>query len=453
MTSRSGGRARIGAALALACLLSALVAPAASAASATAVARRERPHLRPWWYHALHLDKAHRTSTGKGVTIAVIDGFVDTSVPDLRGAHIDLRTDCHGQPTKPQHRGPGTDHGTAMTTLLVGQGKGNGPGGRGILGVAPDATVRFYSKETDPDPFIECDPYDTAYLMLKAARQGADIISYSGGGNGIFEDVIPKILKMGVLVVAAAGERLDRYSPLDWPAQIPGVVAVNAVDRNSHPWAGNPFSEVRFGFPVVSAPGVEAPVGGLVDGRWVSGAPRTGTSGATAIAAGIFALLKSRWPDATANQLIQAAIHAPGDGPMIKWDRHYGFGVISATYALPVDPTGWPDVNPLLHGPRKAMKTYPMSVYQKPTATPSASSTPAARSAHSAPARSDDGGVPAWVWIVVAFVILLLVAGLALVVRRSGRGPRGRTAPASDLPHSSGDSAGSPAHHHIPGGR
>lgn len=447
------GRARVGTALVLACLLPLLAAPGAAAAvdarsdAASSVAARERPHLRQWWYDALHLEQAHQQSTGKGVTIAVIDGFVDTSAPDLRGADVDLRTDCHGQPTKPQHRGPGTDHGTAMTTLLVGQGTGNGAGGRGVMGVAPDATVRFYSKETDPDPFIECDPYDTAHLMLRAAREGADIISYSGGGNGIFRDVIPRILKMGVLVVAAAGERVDAYTPLDFPAQIPGVVAVNAVDDKSRPWSGNPFSAVRFGYPVVSAPGVDVPAGGIVHGRWVSGATHTGTSGATAIAAGIFALLKSRWPDATAAQLIQAAIHAPGDGPMIRWDSRYGFGVISATHALPVDPTGWPDENPLLHGPRRAVKDYPMRAYEKPSAA-SSSSTSSPRSSTAGGTRAQDDGVPAAVWIVAGVVVLLVLVGLALVL---GRRRRAAPAPASQVP--SGGSAGPPVPHHTTGGR
>ena len=42
---------------------------------------------------------------------------------------------------------------------------------------------------------------------------------------------------------------------------------------------------------------------------WVSGSDRTGTSDAAPIVAGALALVKSKYPDATGNQLIQQLIH------------------------------------------------------------------------------------------------------------------------------------------------
>ena len=64
--------------------------------------------------------------TGKGVTIAMIDGKVDTSVPELAGANISVTIPCTITTSSES-----IQHGTGVASILVAPG----------YGVAPDATL------------------------------------------------------------------------------------------------------------------------------------------------------------------------------------------------------------------------------------------------------------------------------------------------------------------------
>lgn len=437
---------RRGAALALGAVLLGSAVPLAvsSAAPAHPVSRAAQPsvvspasqRLDAWWFDAMHLPAAHRETTGKGVTVALIDTGLDPSVPDLRGADIEMRTDCNGHREKPV-RGAHSDHGTAMATLIAGQGHGTAPGGRGILGVAPDVKLRFYSADYDPSTErIDCDEFQMGALMVRAAKEGADVISISIGTSGDFSKYLPQVLAMGVPVVASTGDSRDSaFGQVEFPAGFPGVVGVNAVDSEAKPWAHNPapYLSTRFlKFPVISAPGVDVTNGRYLSGSgWDSDQSRTGTSDATAIVAGSLALVKSKYPDATGNQLIQALIHDTGGTRPYKWDKSFGFGIVSVQEMLSHDPTEWPDVNPLLGGPAKAVRDFPASVRGRTssaTGSPSSSSSPAP-SASTSPAAADasndgDGGagLPTGALLVGALVVLgALAAGVVTISRRGSR--------------------------------
>jgi hypothetical protein len=418
---------------------------AAAAPHPTAVAQ-DTAGLPSWWYDAMHLAQAHRQSTGKGVTVAVIDLAVDPSAADIRGTDLTLATDCLGHPVEPAGPKAG-DHGTAMVTNLAGTGRGNGPGGLGVRGIAPDAAVRFYAMDNRPSTpsgfDSDCDNFNAARLVDRAVADGADIITTSVQyfETKPLEAALDRALAKDVVVVASSGRRSakDQYAGLDYPAEKAGVVATNAIDRSSRPWSENPRAldlEGRREFPVVSAPGVDVDSSGWEPGRgWRSGGTRTGTSDAAPIVAGALALVKSKYPDATGNQLIQQLIHFTTTANRFYWDKDYGFGIVSAKRMLAHDPTRWPDVNPLLKGPQQALSRFPMSSYG--SAAASADASPAASSAGAASrsddstssdaaARSDDAGVPVW----AGPVGVLLVVG-ALVLVAAGR-RRGRSGPAVD---------------------
>ncbi|MDT0459913.1 S8 family serine peptidase [Streptomyces sp. DSM 41527] len=93
-----------------------------------------------WPLRSFEADNVWKVSTGKGVTVAVIDDPVDGSHPDLKGNVLPGRSLLFSE------RGAGTadspyeerEHGTAMASLIAGHGHGPG-GSAGVKGLAPDA--------------------------------------------------------------------------------------------------------------------------------------------------------------------------------------------------------------------------------------------------------------------------------------------------------------------------
>jgi len=375
----------------------------------------------PWWFSALHIADAHKKTTGKGVTIAVIDTGLDPTIPDLKGADIEFGAACNprGKKSLPRPHDFEANHGTAMTTMIVGQGKGNGPGGAGVTGVAPDATVRFY--DYTPNPRLgakTCDEADIARLFEEAIRDKVDIISFSTTSVFGIDSTMQDAIDAGIVVVAGGGKPDETISS---PASIPGVVSVLAVDKTGRPWQHNPRMKQptqkdgwEFGYPVTSAPGVKVPLGAMdTSGAWGSLYPRTGTSDATPLVAGMLALLKSAYPKATGKQLVQHLIHYPGSGKL-AWDPRFGFGIASITEMLRHDPTKWPDVNPLLKGPKQAIADFPAGSDTAPPATPKPD-----KSSASAAASSDDSGIPGWAWTALAVALIFILA--AIVIARGRR--------------------------------
>ena len=393
-----------------------------------------------WWFEKLQVAKAHTEATGDGVTVAIIDGSIDPSVAELQGVDLTRRVDCDGERV-PARSGSIDDHGTLMSALIAGTGRGNGPGGAGVRGIAPDAKLLFYSIETKVEPgaklFYECDGYNSPGMVRDAVKRGADVISISIGGLG--GDWFKRSLKVardrGAVVVASSGDASANGLGVENPARFPGVVAVNAVDRKAKPWRNNPavsvvdkpVADIKEGFPVISAPGVDLKSLRWRDGAWHSDAATTGTSPATALVAGALALVKQKYPEATGNQLIQNLIHFTGGTRPYSFDKQYGFGIVSLEKMLEHDPTGWPDENPLLKGPAAALEDYPMSAYQEPAASaaaesPSASPTPAAAQ-QPTDEQSDSGGFPVWLWSVIGAGVLVVGAAAVSISFRRRRSP------------------------------
>ena len=77
------------------------------------------------------LDQARAKGyTGRGVTIAMVDGPVDTSAPELSGANITVKTPCEYEASQASRT-----HATAIASILASKN----------YGVAPDATLIAYS--------------------------------------------------------------------------------------------------------------------------------------------------------------------------------------------------------------------------------------------------------------------------------------------------------------------
>ena len=112
-------------AMTLALAAGAIALPATPAHAADPITAAEQPHFAYY-----HLDQARAKGyTGKGVTIALLDGEVDTSVPELAGATVIDKTPCTVTSSAYSK-----SHGTAMASFLVSK----------EYGVAPDATLLSY---------------------------------------------------------------------------------------------------------------------------------------------------------------------------------------------------------------------------------------------------------------------------------------------------------------------
>ena len=286
------------------------------------------------YFSYYHFDTARAKGyTGKGVTIAVIDGPVDTSNPALKGANITDKSRCTIQDSP-----EGIRHGTDMATILVSP----------ITGVAPDATLYSYQASTDGTISNgSCDSKGgrlntTSALINQAVEDGAQIISISLSGSEVSFELkwaITNAIAKGVIIVAAAGNEavkdditaLGRYS---------GVVGVSAINSDGtfasySNWADGMVT-AAFGAPY-----------NTYDVN--TGEPITvqGTSISTPLVAGMLALARQKWPDATTNQILQLLVHT-GLNPNHDWNEYTGYGAIDGGALVNTDPSQYPDENPII---------------------------------------------------------------------------------------------------------
>ena len=280
------------------------------------------------------LDQARAKGyTGKGVTIAMIDGTVDTSAPELAGANITVKTPCSYKEDNASKT-----HATAIASILVSKN----------YGVAPDATLIAYSVPTKQATKLDECKQDrsglkgTAYGAIEMAiNDGAQIISISRSDNSKDSKAqkwaITRAMARGVIIVGPMGNDAQDENDVSY-ARWSGTVGVSAIDAS-----GQLASYSSWGQGVVAA-GVGGPVkardyeaGGVKDMQ--------GTSFATPVVAGQITLARSRWPQATPNQLLQLVIRSGSNNGV--WDQYTGYGALSLDGLLGSDPSQYPDENPL----------------------------------------------------------------------------------------------------------
>ncbi|WP_077740092.1 type VII secretion-associated serine protease mycosin [Mycolicibacterium boenickei] len=280
---------------------------------------------------ALNLSGAWKQSRGQGQTVAVIDTGVQPGprLPHVEGGgdfieSTDGLTDCDG-------------HGTSVAGLIAGQ-----PGADGFSGVAPEARLisirqnspRFSPRAAGADmaearvaadmgarviniSVVTCMPADKhidqnelgAALRYAAVEKDAVIVAAAGNTQG------------GVTTGSACGSNPLSGAPDDprnwggvssvsipswWQPYVLSVGALNATGQPSAftmpgPWVG------------IAAPGEHissvsnAPGGGLSNAMPTDQdkmVPLSGTSYAAAYVSGVAALVRSKFPDLNARQVV-----------------------------------------------------------------------------------------------------------------------------------------------------
>jgi subtilisin family serine protease len=360
------------------------------------------PSSAEWWLSSWGIDKIWPITQGKGVTVAVLDTGVNAKLPGLAGAVV-----SGGDVT-----GAGTDgrtdtdtrsggHGTAMTQLIVGNGRGTG-----LVGVAPQAHVLPVTvgngAATARDFHVRI-----AKGIQYAVDHGAKVISISQAFPAdAYPDLCPTDIlasvqyaaRHDVVITAATGDNGGVGNSAQAPASCPGVLAVGAVDAAVKPWA----LTQQVWFTGVAGPG--AGIGWIgKDGKYH--ARSSGTSQATALTAGGLALVRAANPDMSAREIVQRSLATALDSGTPGPDNQTGYGAFRIHRVMDLS--------------FKVSSTAPNPSYARLDKA-GGKSTPAPSSSTGKPAAVKDksGGTPTLLLIAIGVGVLLVVLVIALVIAR-----------------------------------
>jgi subtilisin family serine protease len=227
-----------------------------------------QPAAREW-----RLAELHRTSTGAGVRVAVIDSRIDRTHPDLVGQVAiseNFVVDRSGAPEQ---------HGTNIAGIIAAKADN----GIGIVGIAPGARLMGL-RACWPAPAAAgrpaatlCDSLSLAKALSFAIDHDAQVINMSlaGAPDRLLGALVDVAERRRESVVAA----YDRALPGGgFPASYPGVVAVAAEEAGPPPPGA------------YGAPGRDIPTT-LPGGRW---GVVSGGSFAAAHVTGLMALMRQR---------------------------------------------------------------------------------------------------------------------------------------------------------------
>ncbi|GLY05217.1 type VII secretion-associated serine protease mycosin [Actinoplanes sp. NBRC 101535] len=322
-----------------------------------------------WQLRTLDLEDAWLYADGTGVTVAVIDSGVDAHHPDLEGqvlTGVDLVDEDAATVTDP------VGHGTTVSAIIAGRGDDDS----GVVGIAPKARilpVRVLDEENR---------YDDALIVARGLRwavdHGARVVNLSLGGSGSSPTLAAAIdyaFAKDVVVVACTGNAsassTESNAGVWYPAREPGVVAVSGMERDGETlWSGSITGQET----VISAPATQL-VGARPGGYWRV----QGTSFAAPMVTATAALIRSRWPDMPAGEVINRLIRTADDKGAPGRDADFGFGMVDPVAALTAD------VPAVLNNPLD--NTPPVGVAKFGSA-------PASGQAQSAPEQSGVPGSP-----------------------------------------------------------
>lgn len=230
----------------------------ATAASADAFVPDDRLYPYQGWYLERQLDAFGFWPDGPPTTlppvrVAVIDSGVDGTHPDLRDRIVGSRSFIGGSPLVDTN-----GHGT----FVAGEIAAVTDNGIGIAGVALSAEL-LIAKVADSEGNVK--PADEAKAIRWAVRQGAQVINLSLAAsrdpkhprwhrNALEASAVAYARQRGVIVVAAVGNCSTRAPcPAGYPAALPGVIGVGAIDPNGRPASFTPRDEQ---YVDILAPGV-----------------------------------------------------------------------------------------------------------------------------------------------------------------------------------------------------
>ena len=359
----------------------------------------------------------HRRVTGKGVVVAVVDSGVNADNVHLKGAVEPGRSFVPGFTDAQDSLVP---HGTAVAGLVAARRVH----GSSVQGLAPGATilpVRVFV--SDGDSVTQAGLGPTAGRMAEgirwAADHGADVINVSmsatSDSEGL-ESAVAHARHEGALVVASAGNRgAGQHGSRQhkvWPAASKGVLGVSAAN------ADDAVTDWSVHGPQVDvvAPGsdVHVPFLDAKDCYYAGGGHgEPFTSFATPFVSATAALLMQAHPHESP-RMIAYRIMASADRPIeARRDDRRGWGFVrpldALTMTLDPDTAGPPFPGAPLRHAADASSGHVLQLR--------ASADPLGASKHA---------VAWWLLLGGSAIVLVLLAGRGLALRRHGHPAHGR---------------------------
>lgn len=268
-----------------------------------------------WWLSQINVPEMWESTQGEEVTIALLDSGVDPNHPDLtQNILFDQGYDFGDNDAQAYDE---NGHGTAMAGLMVAQCYNQ----QGICGISPAAKIIPYKiNQHGSGQFFASNL--AAAILAAADDSSVKIISLSlvlEEAVQVVKDTLLYAKAQGKIVVAAVGNR--GRQPVDYPAKLPWVIGVGAVDAN-----GNRLPSSNYGDGLlISAPGKNL-LSTLIGGGYADWFD--GSSAATALVSGVLALIVAQQPHATVEEWVVTLLAASQDVEPPGFDSQHGFGVV-----------------------------------------------------------------------------------------------------------------------------
>ncbi|MGH3734572.1 MAG: S8 family serine peptidase [Micromonosporaceae bacterium] len=300
----------------------------------------------------LSMEKAWGLSTGKGVTVAVLSSGVDVTHPQLAGSNIGTGADFM---TSGNGRYDCFGHGTGYASLI-----GARPvKGVAFKGLAYDAKILPIVVSAEHDPQKDLDNVTTPAKFAQAVRWAVD----KGGAKVIaipvtvpddpaVKSAIAHAIAKDAVVVATVGNQaqpakkgkewveVGRSPHTSYPASYDGVIGVSAIapSKDGH---YPPLPTSQWGNYV----DLTAPTTVLACALTKGHIGLLGTSPASAFVAGAAALVRSRWPEMSAEEvhLRLLATASPAAGSFART----GYGIVNPYRAVTEELSGEAPVKPV----------------------------------------------------------------------------------------------------------
>ncbi len=299
-----------------------------------------------WWLNSLGVTSAWSASQGAGVTVAVLSDGVDASHADLAGA-VTTAPAIPGAPVAAgQYAG---EQGTPIASLIA--GRGHGPGDAvGIVGIAPRARILSVPVTLPPDDpelaqssVAAAIPAAIAAGIRYAVSHGATVIdlpidpgqaasdgtagaSPAAGGSAAEQAAVSYALAHDVVLVAPAGDDEAAGDAPNFPAAYHGVIAVGAFD--------SAFNKALFSSHQSYVTLTAAGAGVLAADSAGGYLTMNSTSAASAVVAGVVALIRSRFPSLAVAEVRKALITTTTYRRPAGLATGSGYGAVSAGQAM-----------------------------------------------------------------------------------------------------------------------